>query len=224
MASNLGFGQASLQKARFFIARLSETEEIEPFDQEAAEAYLEAAILFGKVTQYSIETRIKLKNTALWNDPLCKFLADLRDFIVHKDGSAEVIKKTSVTVSLSAAIVGVSGGVAIASVTPANPTPWQRVQTRRQRQEAKKRMPILQEREHRRMRRRMRELREEALKRMPQTPEDERKTEVHFVVPPQADAQLFALAAYNPHIETLAATNVVAHYLDVLNQVLGTLP
>src|SRR5688572_6188366 len=94
-------GRANLRKARFFLRRLAEAERLAPLDREAAETYLEAAIIFGKATQDWMKDEFGgvpwLKASPLWNDPLCKFFADVRDVIVHDDGSVEVLARTSAT-------------------------------------------------------------------------------------------------------------------------------
>jgi len=125
---------------------------VDPFDQIAAEAFLAAAIVFGKATQdwmadqfgeledaadQSASARRKagkkwLKSTSLWEDPVCKLFANTRDVIVHEDGSVELDSRTSVTIHVPTATVVLSGGTVIVQVTPTNATPEQLEEVRQQ--------------------------------------------------------------------------------------------
>ena len=133
-------GDANLRKARFFLGHVRLAERAEPFDPAAVEAYLAAAIVFGKATQdwmadkYGGKTRTArkawLKGTSLWGDPLCELFAQIRDILVHEDGSVEPNARTSVTVYASAGLAVGSGGIATVRITPTNPPLWQRVKLR----------------------------------------------------------------------------------------------
>jgi hypothetical protein len=214
MADDSSFGQSSLAKSRFFLNRLVATEQTEPFDPVAAEAYLEAAILFGKNLQYAIEGRVPdKKKTKHWNDPKCEFVSKLRDVIVHEDGSAEVTASTSVTVNLSGAAIGVSGATAFLTVSPSNPSRWQRIMMLIQVPVDNIRRWLAANRDRRRMRQLRERLQKEAAERAPNIPPTSRTTKVHFTV---SDSSFRPLVDAIPEIESCPAAEVILHYLGVL--------
>lgn len=61
---------------------------------------LEAAIIFGKSVRDMLMTQHGvgwLKESVLWNDPLCVFFADLRNIVIHEDASIHPYKVISLT-------------------------------------------------------------------------------------------------------------------------------
>jgi hypothetical protein len=116
-------GQSNLTRARFFLEKLAEAEDSEPFDRVAVENYLYSAIVFGKATQDWMADRFRpqvdgsqpgavkrareewLASTTLYGDPTCEQFANTRNVVVHEDGSAELFTRTSITISTSAAIM-----------------------------------------------------------------------------------------------------------------------
>lgn len=98
-------GRSNIQKARIFLEHLSDFEDSQfddddmegsdyPLDIALAEAYLDAAIVFGKATQDWLENDLGkdwLRGSELWNDPICQFFAETRHTVVHEDGSVHVV-------------------------------------------------------------------------------------------------------------------------------------
>jgi hypothetical protein len=97
-------GRSNIQKARIFVEHLSEFEDSQfdednekpayPLDIALAEAYLDAAIVFGKATQDWLEKDLGkdwLRDSDLWNDPICRFFAETRNTVVHEDGSVNIV-------------------------------------------------------------------------------------------------------------------------------------
>jgi hypothetical protein len=209
-------GQSGIQKARFFLNQLNNVEVYEPFDPVAAAAYLEAAMLFGKNAQYAIEKNIDRETSAHWNDPICEFVSKARNVIVHEDGSAEVTVKTGLTVYLNAAVMVVSGGTATLTVTPPNPKPWQRLYMRWQDHRDRIKVKKLRRKEEARVKRLRARLQEEAAERARRQPSKIRRTKVHFVI--NKPESLKTLATKHPELEEWAASQVVSHYLDILEQ------
>jgi hypothetical protein len=146
LAANRNTGRANLEKARFFLRMAELAENADPFDQSVAEINLDAAIVFGKATQDWMGDRFGnaeaetddqcgsrrrnaakrwLKSTSLWDDPVCKFFADLRDLIVHEDGRAEVYAHETNHPLVAVGLIGFSAMAASLEVTPKNPTPEQ---------------------------------------------------------------------------------------------------
>ncbi len=215
--AGLNTGSVNLRKARFFLDQLTQTEQADPFDHEAAAAFLEAAIIFGKTTQDRMADlyggrdkgdRVAwLKSTSLWNDPLCKFFADLRDLIVHEDGSVETLSRTSAVITLSGVTASYSTSQASLRVNPSNPSFLQRLRIALE----IKVDAIRAERQHRRQarqhERRRAALLEEARSRAARLPSVQQITQVQFKEPESI-------------IGGRAAQAVVSEYLDHLERVL----
>ena len=70
VASTRNTGQSNLGKAKFFLSQVDRAEQAEPFDPVAVEAYLDAAIVFGKATQDWMADQYGgqawLKNSPMW--------------------------------------------------------------------------------------------------------------------------------------------------------------
>ena len=168
-------GHGYLRKARFFLDRVCETERAESLDQFGAGAYLEASIVFAKGAQdWMADTRggreeplrkAWLKSSPLWNDPLCKYFANVRDLVVHEDGSVNVMFKASV-MSYELASISVSESSLVTSTLASpNPSPWDRIQRRRQAQVAAKSAKRARKVEEARLRRIIAQHREETERR-----------------------------------------------------------
>lgn len=87
-------GRSNLWKARFFVEHIKHFEIEDDSDIMQVEAYLDAAIVFGKATQDWIKDNYGiawLKQSELWGNPLCKFFADSRDVIIHEDGVVDIV-------------------------------------------------------------------------------------------------------------------------------------
>ena len=213
-------GHGYLRKAHFFLDRVREAEGAESIDQFIAGAYLEASIVFGKGAQdWMADTRggrekadrqAWLKSTPLWKDALCEYFADVRNLVVHKDGSVEVVSRTSAVGYVLSGIAVASGSIVTGTLSPSNPTPWQRVQMRKEAQIAKKNVARLRKREAARVRRIIAQHREENERRAKALADrPTHVTRLHF----KSDDEL---------IDGRPAVDVVADYIDRLERVLRT--
>ena len=140
-------GANNLPKARFFLDRFREEERRDQWDLLALASHLEAALVFAKGFQDSLADEAGcgsggpkkrwLKRVGLWQDPVCEFLLSERDLAVHHDGTVSVVEGRAAYLWVMPARAYASGGRAIFTTSPANPTTAQQVRLRRQMKLAK---------------------------------------------------------------------------------------
>jgi hypothetical protein len=219
-------GRTNLRRARSFLKRVAAEQERDPFDPEAAEDFLTAAIVFGKAVQdwmaykYGGEGKAGkrggenkkdekcwLKDSPLWGDPLAEFFANSRNVIVHRDGSVDVTTRTSATAHVLPGFVVASRNPVIASVIPTNPTPEERRAAEEQRRRDEERVAQLRREEEERVRQIFAEHRAEQERQARAHAEASHRTVLHFT-------------HTDPAISGSSAIDVVEQYLDLLERVL----
>lgn len=203
-------GRANLEKARFFAAHVEDIQQEDAPDLEQAEAYLDAAIVFGKATQDWLEVQYGLpwlKKSRLWKDPICEFFAKMRNVVIHEDGSVETIPRTHASVHISPAAILVSGNIVVMQSTRTNRPLLFRLWTKLRHRFEKVRARRLQRKLDRARHQRLAQLREEAKAQAESHIEAGQYTRFHFVHD-------------DPLIAAPSALRVVNDYLDLLESVL----
>lgn len=88
-------GARQVQKARLF---LRQAEQIGHRDLDAFAANIEASLIFAKNVQFVLYD-LYGENHAAWDNPICLVFGRMRNVIVHRDGSLEVIDESTESVA-----------------------------------------------------------------------------------------------------------------------------
>jgi len=147
----------------------------------------------------------------LWQDPVCAFLLSERDLAVHHDGTVSVVEGRAAYLWVMPARAYASGGRAIFTTSPANPTSAQKVRLRRQMKLAKKAAAVADKNDRKKLARNMHEDRMR----------DEAEVRARMAkAPPERHARF---DHENPRIGQRPATEVVEEYIRKLEAILAQL-
>jgi hypothetical protein len=213
MATEKASGKRSFAKARFFLNRLREVESQESFDDLAAEAYLDATLVFIDSALDAMTKKFTRERcSALYADPFFTYFGGdggQRRVIVHQDKTAKVVHRSSITILAAVAVGMGSFAVGTLSVVPKDPTPWQRVKIRKQAHIDKQRAAVSAKRARERLQRVRARARAESERWARQNP-PRRETHIHF-------------ESEDDRIAGIPAVEVIDRYLDMMDQTLTTL-